>query len=49
MNKIINTILLAADTFMGEVHLRPPGFRCTACEPVEKSKDRTNNLKKQEI
>ena len=33
MNKIINKFLLAGEIFMSEMHLRQPGFTCSACRP----------------
>ena len=32
MNEIANKFLLVRDRFMHEVHLRKPGFTCSACE-----------------
>ena len=49
MNEIVNKILLAGDRFMLEMHLRQPGFTYSACGPFPKSKERIQNLKKQEI
>ena len=49
MNKIVNTLLLAADKFMPEVHLRQPGFTYSACGPFTETKERIQNLKKQKI
>ena len=34
---------------MPEMHLRQPGFTYSACGPFPKSKERIQNLKKQEI
>ena len=31
MNEIINTILLAGNQFIPELHLRQPQFTCSAC------------------
>ena len=47
MNKIVK-FLLAGDTFMAEMHLRQPGFTCSAYGPFTKNKE-FKNLKKQEI
>ena len=40
MNKIVNTFLLAADKFMPEMHLKQPGFTCSACLQFTKNKER---------
>ena len=40
MNEIVNNFLLAGDTFMSEMHLRQPGFTCSACGPFTKNKER---------
>ena len=40
MNDIINKFLLAGDTFMPEMHLRPPSFTYSACGPFNKTKQR---------
>ena len=47
MNKIVNKILLAGDTFMPEMHLKQPGFTYSVCGPFKKKEFK--NLKKQEI
>ena len=31
MNKIVSKFLLAGDKFMPKMHLRQPGFSCSAC------------------
>ena len=49
MNEIVNKFLLAADTFMPEIHLKQPGFTCSACRTFTKNKQRIKNLKKHEI
>ena len=49
MNEIVNNFLLAGDKFMPEMHLKQPGFTYSACGPFTKSKERIQNLKKQEI
>ena len=46
MNKIVNTILLAGDKFMPEMHLKQPGFIYSACGPFTTNKERIQNLKK---
>ena len=38
MNEIVNKFLLAEDKFMLEIHLRMPGFTCSACGPFRKKK-----------
>ena len=40
MNEIINKFLLVGDKFMPEMHLRQPGFTCSACGPFAKNKKR---------
>ena len=45
MNDIINKFLLAADTFMSEMHLRQPQFTYIACGPFTKNKERIQKLK----
>ena len=40
MNEIINKFLLAGDKYMPEMHLRQPGFTCSACGPFTKNKER---------
>ena len=46
----INKFLLGGDRFMPEMHLRQFAFRCRACGPFTKCKERMQNfLKKQEI
>ena len=39
MNEIVNKFLLAGDKFMPEMHLRQPGFTCSACGPFAKNKE----------
>ena len=38
MKKIINKFLLAGYKFMPEMHVRYPGFACSACVPSTKIK-----------
>ena len=45
MNEIVNTFLLAGDQFMPEMHLKQPGFTCSACGPFTKSKERIEKFK----
>ena len=40
MNKIINTFLLSRDKFMTKLHLKEPGFTCSACGPFTKHRKR---------
>ena len=45
MNEIVNNFLLAGDKFMPEMHLRQPGFTCSACGPFTKNKERIQRFK----
>ena len=45
MNKIVNKFLLAGDKFMPEIHLKQPGFTCSACGPFTKNKERIQTFK----
>ena len=45
MNEIINKFLLAADTFMPEIHLKQPGLTYSACGPFTKNKERIKAFK----
>ena len=45
MNEIVNTFLLAGDTFMPEMHLKQPGLTYSACGPFTKNKVRIQKLK----
>ena len=38
MNQIINKFLLAGNKFMPKMHLRQPGFTCSACWPFARNK-----------
>ena len=40
MNEIGNKFLLAGDKSMREMHLKQPGFTCSACGPLNKDKER---------
>ena len=44
MNQIVNTFLLAGDTFMPEIHLRQPGFIYSACGPFTRNKQRIQKI-----
>ena len=39
MNEIVNTILLAGDKFMSDIHLKQPGFTYSACGSFTKNKE----------
>ena len=45
MDKIVNKFLLAGDKFLLEMHLKQPGFTCSACGPLAKNKERIQNFK----
>ena len=45
MNKIVNKFLLAGDKFMAEMHLRQPGFTCSAYGSFTKNKERIQESK----
>ena len=45
MNEIVNNFLLAGDKFMPEMHLKQPGFTCSACGPFTKNKERIQKFK----
>ena len=45
MNEIANKFLLAGDKFMPEMHLRQPGFTCSAGGPFTKNKGRIKKFK----
>ena len=45
MNEIVNTFLLAGDKFMPKMHLKQPGFTCSACGPFTKNKERIQKFK----
>ena len=49
MNKIINKVLLAADKFISEMHLRQSRFTYKACGLLLKTKNEYKSFKKQEI
>ena len=40
MNEIIYKFLLAGDKFMSEMHLKQPGFTCSAYGPFTENKER---------
>ena len=45
MNEIVNKFLLASNKFMPEMHLKQPGFTCSACGPFTKNKKRIQKFK----
>ena len=45
MNETVNTFLLAGDKFMPEMHLRRPGFTCSACGPFTEKMERIQKFK----
>ena len=45
MNDVINTLLLAGDKFMPEMHLKQPGFTYSASGPFTKNKERIQKFK----
>ena len=46
MNEIVNKVLLAGPKFMSEIHLKQPGFTCSACGPFTRNKERIRKLKR---
>ena len=46
MNEIVNTFLLAGDTFMPEMHLKQPGFTYSAYGTFTKTKEKIQKFKK---
>ena len=40
MNEIVNTLLLAGDKSMPEMHLKQPGFSYSASGPLTKNKEK---------
>ena len=45
MNEIVNKLLLAANTFMPEMHWKQPRFTYSACGPFTKDKERIQKFK----
>ena len=45
MNEIVNKFLLAGNKFIPEMHLKQPGFTCSACGPFTENKERIENFK----
>ena len=48
MDEIINNFLLAGDKFISEMHLRQPGFTCSASKPQTKKAERIPKFKETE-
>ena len=44
MNEIVKKVLLAGDKCMPGMHLKQPGFTCSACRPFTKNKKRIQNF-----
>ena len=40
MNEIVSKFLLPGVKYMPEMHLKQPGFSCSACGPFTKNKER---------
>ena len=45
MNGIVNKFLLAADTFIPEIHLKQPGLTYSACGSFTKNEERIQKFK----
>ena len=45
MNEKVNKFLLAGDRCMPEMHLKQPGFTCSAFGPFTKNKERIQKFK----
>ena len=45
MNEIVNNFLLAGDKFIPEMHLKQPGFTCSACGSFTKNKEKIQKFK----
>ena len=45
MKEIVNEFFLTGDTFIPEMHLRQPGFTCSACGPFTKTKERIQKFR----
>ena len=48
MNQIVNKFLLARNKFMPEMHLKQPGFTCSACGPFTRNKQRIQKFMRTE-
>ena len=47
MNKIVREFILATDKFVQEMHLKQPGFSCSDCGSLLKTKKELKNLSTQ--
>ena len=45
INEVVYQFLLACDKFMPDMHLKQPGFTCSACGPFTKNKERIRKFK----
>ena len=45
LNKEVNKVLLAGDKFMPDMHLKQPGFTCSASKPFTKNKEKIKKFK----
>ena len=45
MNETVNTLLLAGDKFIPEMHLKQPGFTYNTCGPFTKNKEKAQKFK----
>ena len=45
MTKILSNFFLAGDKFIPELHVRQPGFTCSACGPFTKHQERIQKFK----
>ena len=45
MSEIVNKFLLVGESFMPKMHLRQPGFTCSACGPFTKNTERIQKFK----
>ena len=45
MNEIVNNFLIAEEEFMPEIHLRQPGFTCSASGPFTHKLKQTGDLR----
>ena len=44
MNEIVNKFLQVGNKFMPEMHLKQPGFTCSACGPFTRNKERADKF-----
>ena len=45
INETVNTLLLAGDKFIPEMHLKQPGFTYNTCGPFTKNKEKAQKFK----